>query len=128
MVSKSIFKKPMQPVAQQVDFQQYFCFVLFSVSFFCTIFFLCLHISSFPFFFSFFSPFFFLISSFFFLHVHDTQTFTVFCPTNAHGIYYYSTTFRSSSTNTTKSVPIAFWRRGYPYSIYVIYPRTSSKV
>jgi hypothetical protein len=29
MVSKSIFKKPTQPVAQQVDFQQYFCFVLF---------------------------------------------------------------------------------------------------
>jgi hypothetical protein len=29
MVSKSIFRKPMQPVAQQVDVQQHFCFVLF---------------------------------------------------------------------------------------------------
>ena len=26
---KSVVRKPMQPVAQQVDFQQYFCFVLF---------------------------------------------------------------------------------------------------
>jgi hypothetical protein len=33
MVSKSIFRKPMQPVAQQVDVQQHFCYVLFFILF-----------------------------------------------------------------------------------------------